>query len=126
MVVKTFEELKVWQNARGFVKHIYEVTEQKGFAKDFALRDQIRRSAISVMSNIAEGFESSSNAEFIRFLSYAKSSSGEARSQLYTALDLNYMLEETFEELRKDAMAVSRQLVALMKYLGESRQRKRT
>ena len=85
--INRFEEIKAWQKARELPAGIYELTKSGEFAKDYALRDQIRRAAISVMSNLAEGFERSSRQEFHQFLSIAKGSCAEVRSQLYTALD---------------------------------------
>src|SRR5512147_2126489 len=87
MEVRNFEDLEIWKDARLLTKAIYKMTKDTGFAKDFALRDQIRRASMSVMSNIAEGFERGGNQEFIQFLYVAKASCGEVRSQLYVALD---------------------------------------
>ena len=83
---KQFEDLGVWQDARELVKEIYSASKQRAFYRDFGLRDQIRRAATSTMSNIAEGFERGSRKEFIQFLSIAKGSNGEVRSQLYVAI----------------------------------------
>ena len=91
MEVKNFEDLEIWKDARRLTKAIYRMTKDGGFAKDFALRDQIRRAAVSVMSNIAEGFERGGNQEFIQFLHVAKASCGEVRSHLYVALDQSYV-----------------------------------
>jgi len=118
---KTFEELPVWQKARELVKFIYGVTKEDPFRKDFSLVDQIRRAAVSVMSNVAEGFERGSNTEFIQFLYIAKGSAGETRTQLYVALDQNYIPPEGFRRgcsLCKDA---SGQLSGLIDYLKGSR-----
>jgi four helix bundle protein len=119
--IETFEDMEVWQQARGLVKHIYDLTSKDAFAKDFALRDQIRRASISVMSNIAEGFDRSSNKEFTYFLGVSKASAAEVRSQLYIAFDLNYLDAPTFQALKEKVMSVSRQLSAFMKYLNSSR-----
>jgi len=80
--VQQFEDLHVWQNARGLVREMYQVTKQRAFKRDFGLRDQITRAATSTMSNIAEGFERGTRKDFIRFLNMAKGSNGEVRSQL--------------------------------------------
>ena len=88
---KRFEEMHSWQSARDLVKLVYEVTKQSGFNRDFALRDQIRRAVISVMSNIAEGFGTGTDADFVRFLGYARRSTSETQSQLYAALDQGYI-----------------------------------
>ena len=117
--VKQFEDLRVWQEARGLVNEVYKVTKQGPFRRDFSLRDQITRAAISSMSNIAEGFERGSRREFIQFLNVAKGSTGEVRSQLYVALDQEYVDQKTFEKLRGSAMAVSRRLAKFIRYLEE-------
>ncbi len=92
MKVKTFEELKVWKDAREFVKIIYELTSSNCFNKDYGLKDQIQRASVCIMNNISEGFERDSNKEFIKFLKYSKGSAGEVRSMLYVALDLNLLI----------------------------------
>jgi len=90
--IKRFEDIKAWQKARALVRDIYEVTSKGNFAKDYSLKDQIRRASISVMRNIAEGFSRQTDREFIQFLHVAKGSTSEVRSQLYVALDLKYIL----------------------------------
>lgn len=112
-----FEELKVWQEARELVKAIYKITKQRPFSRDFALRNQITSAATSAMSNIAEGFERGSRKEFIQFLNIAKGSNGEVRSQLYVALDQEYLSAETFDKLRESALSPSRRLARFIKYL---------
>jgi len=96
--IKRYEDIQGWQKARELTKFIYAVTKQKAFARDFGLKDQIRRAAVSAMSNIAEGFERGGRAEFIQFLSIAKSSAGEVQSQLYVALDQEYITPEQFDQ----------------------------
>jgi four helix bundle protein len=86
--ISKFEEIEAWCKARLLTKEIYAATSQGEFAHDFALRDQIRRASVSIMSNIAEGFERGGNKEFRQFLFMAKGSAGEVRSQLYIALDI--------------------------------------
>ncbi|MEW5978629.1 MAG: four helix bundle protein [Acidobacteriota bacterium] len=103
-----FEELIAWQKARALTAEIYRVTSEGSFARDFGLRDQIRRACVSVMSNIAEGFERNRPGEFHQFLSIAKASCGEVRSQLYVALDAGYLSKEVFEALRSRAEEISR------------------
>ena len=85
--IEKFEDIQSWKISREITKDIYRITKNDRFSRDFGLRDQICRSAVSIMSNIAEGFERDGNKEFINFLSIAKASSGEVRSQLYVALD---------------------------------------
>lgn len=114
---KRFEEMHSWQSARDLVKLVYEVTKQSDFNRDFALRDQIRRAAISVMSNIAEGFGTGTDADFVRFLSYARRSVSETQSQLYAALDQNYIPSQTFDETYAKANMTERQINALIGYL---------
>lgn len=87
MTVKCFEEINAWIEARKLTKRIYDITNETRFSKDFELKDQIRRAAVSIMANISEGFDSQSNEEFIRFLIYARRSSSEVQSHLYVALD---------------------------------------
>jgi four helix bundle protein len=121
--VKVFEELAVWQKAREFTKSIYAVTSEGRWAKDYGLCDQIRRASVSIMSNIAEGFERMGENEFGRFLSMAKGSAGEVRSQLYVALDVGYLDERSFEELRAQVVEVSRMISGLASYLKSDRSR---
>lgn len=117
----SFEEIKSWQKARELNKDIYSITNKnESFAKDFGLRDQIRRSSISVSSNIAEGFERETTKEFIRFLYIAKASAGEFRSQLYLAFDLNYIANEEFEKLKSEVNEVSKLISGLIKYLSST------
>src|SRR4030042_2477670 len=94
-----FEDLEVWKTARELTNRIYGITANGSFSKDYGLRDQIRRAAVSVMSNIAEGYERGGNQELIQFLSVAKGSSGEARSQLYIAMDQAYLDKKVCEQL---------------------------
>jgi four helix bundle protein len=126
--VQQFEDLHVWQEARALVREVYKVVAQGSFIRDFGLRDQITRAAISCMSNIAEGFERGSKKEFIQFLNIAKASNGEVRSQLYVAMDQKYFDEKTFETLREAAIALSQRLSKFISYLesypGKARTRR--
>ncbi len=106
--IQKFEDLIAWQKSRILVKRIYQVTNKGTFSRDFGLRDQIRRASVSVMSNIAEGYERGSAADFQNFLTIAKSSCAEVRSQLYTALDCQYLSESEFKEMMLLAQEVSR------------------
>ena len=119
---KRFEEMHAWQSAREFVRLVYGATKQLEFNRDFALRDQIRRAAISVMSNIAEGFGTGSDAEFVRFLGYARRSVSETQSQLYAAIDQEYISSEAFEEIYAKVNITKRQINALIGYLARSKQ----
>lgn len=118
--VTRFEDLKVWKLSRKIVSEIYEVTGKGDFKKDFALRDQIRRSAIGILSNIAEGFESGSDAQFARYLKIAKGSAGECRAQPYIALDQNYISKEEFEDIKKELITNAKQVTRLINYLNGS------
>jgi len=115
----SFEEINSWQKARALNKRIYLITEGESFRKDFDLARQIRRCSVSVSSNIAEGFERHTDKEFIHFLYIAKGSAGEVRSQLYLALDLNYISQEVFEDLISDITEISRLLSGFIKYLNK-------
>ena len=117
MKFNRFEEIDVWKLSRILVKEIYEVTGGKAFSRDYNLIDQIRRCAVSIPSNIAEGYERKSNAEFVRYLYIAKGSAGELRTQLYLANDLNYLNEEKFNELIKRCEEISKSLSGFIKYL---------
>lgn len=97
--IEKFEDLIAWQKARMLTREIYKITSYDNFAKDFGLRNQIQRAAVSIMSNIAEGFERYNPREFHQFLSIAKASCAEVRSQLYVALDVNYLDNEQFSSL---------------------------
>ncbi len=115
MAVKRFEDLIAWQKARILTREIYQVSRQGQFAKDYGLIDQIRRASVSVMSNIAEGFDRESSAEFAGFLSIAKGSCAEVRSQLYIAVDVGYLTQDDFQRLNNLATEVSRIIGGLHK-----------
>jgi four helix bundle protein len=115
--ISRFEELPVWQTARRLARFIFKITNRGKFSKDFALRDQIRRASISVMSNIAEGFEHETQAQFITYLGRAKGSAGEIRCQLYISQDLEYISNEEFRELNQLSVECSKQLYGFIKYL---------
>ena len=96
-LIERFEDIKAWQEARNLVKMIYILTNKERFSKDFGMRDQIRRAAVSAMTNIAEGFDFDSNIEFARFLGFARRSAVEVQSLLYAALDVDYIDQAEFE-----------------------------
>jgi four helix bundle protein len=104
--IEHFEDFIAWQKARSLTSEIYKLTAQGDFARDYGLKDQIRRAAVSVMSNIAEGFERGRAAEFHQFLSVAKASCAELRSQLYVALDAGYLSKMQFDSLMTKAVEV--------------------
>jgi len=117
MKIERFEDLEIWQLARELVKYIYKVTSESNFSNDFGLMNQMQRSAVSIMSNIAEGFERKSKKEFVHFLYIAKGSCGELRSQLYISLDLNYINKSEFDIYVELAEKVSRSIAGFIKYL---------
>ena len=118
--IERFEDIEAWKKGRELRQAIYKLSRTGEFARDFGLRDQIRRAAQSVTSNIAEGFERNGNREFIQFLSDAKGSCGEVRDQLYTALDENYMTQKQFDDLQNLSLETSRLISGFMKYLQQS------
>ena len=118
--IRKFEDIEAWRAARRLTREVYVVSKWGAFAKDFALRDQIRRACISITSNIAEGFERGGTKEFINFLSIAKGSAGEVHSQLYVAADEGYIDPHTFDELKDLVREVSNKIGALMRYLQRS------
>ena len=107
MKVERFEDLIAWQKARELTKAIYAVTSNGSFSKDYGLRDQIRRAAVSAMSNVSEGFERGSLNEFHQFLVIAKASCAEVRSQLYVVLDAGYLDENSFSKITGLTIEVS-------------------
>jgi four helix bundle protein len=121
MRITNFEDLDVWKKSRKLVNEIYSLTKKQRFSKDFGLVDQIRRSGVLVMSNIAEGFERGSNTEFIRFLYIAKASCGETRSHLFIAFDQGYLSEEELENAESFAKSVSRMIGGFIGYLRGSK-----
>lgn len=118
--IETFEDIQAWQLAREMTRAVYAISSDGAFAKDFGLRDQIRRASVSIISNIAEGFEHGGDKEFFQFVSLAKGSSGEVRAQLYVALDAGYIDQQTFSRLSDMATQINRMLAGLMKYLRSS------
>ena len=119
--IKRFEDLHCWKSARELLNMIYEATNQSAFNRDYGLRDQIRRAAVSVMSNIAEGFNAGSDAEFMRFLSFSRRSVSETQSQSYVALDQTYITQDTFNRIYAKANETERQVNALNSYLNGSK-----
>ena len=119
-VVRRFEDLEVWIAAKDASVMIYKITENESLRKDFGLKDQIRRASISVISNIAEGFERNGNKEFIQFLSIAKGSAGEVRAQLYIIKELNFINEEEFVLLYEKVTQVSKMLSGFINYIKQS------
>ena len=119
--IEKFEDIIAWQKAREFNNLLYIATTKKPFASDFDLVRQIRRSSISVLSNIAEGFERRGISEFIQFLNIAKGSAGEVRAQLYIAFDQSYISQTEFDEFQKRITEISKMISGLMSYLLKSK-----
>lgn len=117
--INCFEELKIWKEARRLFKIINHIILETDLNTDFKLRDQIKASSGSVMDNIAEGFERGGNMEFRQFLSIAKGSAGETRSQLYRIYDCDYISEKQLEELVGDYKQLSKKIASLMNYLNK-------
>jgi len=114
---KRFEDLDVWQRAKELTNLIYQYSTDGAFSRDFGLRDQMRRASVSIMSNIAEGFESQTQSVFIQYLGRAKGSAGEVRAQLYIARDQGYLAEEEFATAFSLAEVCSKQLAKFIQYL---------
>ena len=115
--VQQFEDLKVWQKAREVNLQIYKLSNVNSFSKDFGLRDQIQRSSVSIMANIAEGFGTFSNLEFIRFLNFSYRSCLEVSSHLYIAYDIGYIPVDVHDELQSQAKKCSLYVKSFIKYL---------
>lgn len=111
--------MEVWQDSIELCKMIYSISNQGEFAKDFGFKDQIRRSAVSIPSNISEGFERESTRQFVYFLNVAKGSCGELRAQMRIALELGYVNQEEYSLRNEKCVSVSRQIKGLSKYLVE-------
>lgn len=113
-----FEDIEAWQKSRRLVKEVYEISNNEKFKRDFTLKEQIRRSAISVLSNIAEGFARRTKKEFIQFLYIAHGSVAEVEAQLYVALDLGYIELDKFNSLYNLCYEISKIIMGLIKYLS--------
>jgi len=120
MKITRFEDLDIWQDARSLCRFIFEITCREPFNKDFRFRDQIRASSGSIMDNSAEGFERGGNKEFTQFLSIAKGSCGETRSQCYRAFDYGYISVETLNELLDRTTNLSKKIAGFISYLKKS------
>lgn len=120
MKITRFEDLECWKEARVIVSRVYRVCNVSGLKKDYSLTDQVKRAAISIMANIAEGFSRRGNKEFIQFLFIAKSSAAELQSHLYIALDQNYLDKSQFDELYSALDKVQRMISNFIKYLSST------
>ena len=117
--IERFEDIQSWQKGRELCRLVYKTTDQGAFSRDFGLRNQVRRAAVSVISNIAEGFESQNNRVFIRYLYIAKGSSGEVRAQAYVALDQSYISQAEFDELYALSTETGRLIAGFIAYLNQ-------
>jgi len=115
--IKQFEEIEAWKEARHLTQMVYEITERNELKKDFGLTGQIQRAAVSIMSNIAEGFDSGSKAEFIRFLGYSRRSTSEVQCHLYVTLDQGYITREKFNMVYQQAEKTRKLVSAFIRYL---------
>jgi four helix bundle protein len=118
--IKSFEDLEVWKISKEFTLDIYKITGKKEFNHDYSLRDQLRRASVSIISNIAEGYERNGNKEMVQFLIISKGSAGEIRAQLIIAFELNYLSQSEFEELKDKIFNISKQLSGFIKYIKQS------
>ena len=119
----TYRDIDSWKQARALTRDIYHITNSGALAQDFGLRDQMRRSAISVMSNIAEGFGRGGNREFIQFLAYARGSILELQTQIIIAHDVEYIDSTQFDDLSDQCRAIKGLINGLIRYLRQSNQR---
>jgi four helix bundle protein len=121
--IKRFEEMDAWQTARVLTRTVYKLTANGAFSRDFGLRDQMQRASVSIMSNIAEGFESRTEILFLEFLGRAKGSAGELRAQFYVAQDAGYLSEDQFQSIHDQCAKCSAQISRFMDYLKRSNPR---
>jgi four helix bundle protein len=124
--IERFEDIQAWQEARSLTEKIYSVSSRGQWDRDYALKDQIRRAAVSIMSNIAEGFERRTDTEFAHFLSMAKASASEIKAQLYVALDQGYIDRNRFDALYEQCDKVARYLGSFIRYLRNNDARRAT
>ncbi|HOI30246.1 MAG TPA: four helix bundle protein [Melioribacteraceae bacterium] len=126
MNIESFPEIDSWKEARIFVKDIYKITSRGSITKDFGFKDQLQRAAVSIMTNIAEGFDSGSNKSFINFLNYAYRSASEVQSLLYIALDIEYISIEQFNGLTEKSEKIKKLIGGFIQYLKNSNYKPRT
>ena len=115
--ISRFEDIMAWQKARKLTNSIYQITKNDDFARDYGLKDQIRRSSVSVMANIAEGFARRSDKDFAHFLNISRSSAAEVQSHLYIAVDEKYIRQEDLDKIYSELEEVSKMIFALAKHL---------
>ncbi len=120
MKIERFEEIESWKEARALTNNVYTISLQSKFSKDYGLKDQMQRAAVSIMANIAEGFDAGSDKGFINFLNFAYRSASEVQSLFYVALDQKYVPETCFHQNYDQAAKVKRLIGGLIKYLKSS------
>ena len=119
MKIEKFENIEAWKKARALATAVYKATKGPLFSKDYGLRDQVQRAAVSIMANIAEGFDANSDDEFVRFLRYALRSASEAQSHLYVAADQGYISGEDFTQLYDQATEAKKLISGFIRYLRD-------
>lgn len=119
MKITRFEDIEAWQIGRALCRLVYDSVKKEKFSRDYGLKDQVCRASVSIMANISEGFDSGSRAEFIRFLSYAQRSCSELQSEIYVALDQEYITKEEFDEIYSLASKARSKIGAFIKYLKQ-------
>jgi four helix bundle protein len=117
MRIEQFEDIEAWKEARKLVNMIYDISDKEEFSRDFGLKNQIRNASVSVMSNVAEGFDRGTNREFIQFLIVGRASASEAKSQLYVALDRKYVTSDKFHEIYDQISKVVSLIDGFVRYL---------
>ena len=123
--IKRFEDIDAWKDARLLVKQCYLLVKKDALPRDFGFKDQLQHAAVSIMSNIAEGFERGSNKEFVQYLYISRASAGEVRSLIYAAFDLGYITQEEFSSLMESLISLSRQIGGFISYLKQRDMAKR-
>lgn len=121
--IERFEDIESWQKGRELCKLVYDLTQQGAFSRDYGLKDQMRRAAVSIISNIAEGYEGQNNRVFIRHLYIARGSAGEVRSQAYIALDQGYISQQTFAQIYALTKDIARLITRFIQYLEKNTDR---
>jgi len=117
MAIAKFEDIEAWKAARELTKSVYKLTSDGRFSKDYGLRDQIQRAAVSIMANVAEGFDSQSNKSFLQYLGYTLRPATEVQSHLYVALDQGYVARDKFDDLYQQATRAKNLIHGFMRYL---------
>ncbi|MDD4035555.1 MAG: four helix bundle protein [Candidatus Cloacimonadaceae bacterium] len=117
MVIRDFTEIEAWKQARILVSDVYRICNETKLSRDYGLRDQIQRAAVSIMSNIAEGFDSNSTSSFVNFLSYSFRSASEVQSLLFVALDVEYIDSDVFDKLMEQTTSVKKMIGGFIRYL---------